>query len=748
MTETFPTPPATALVDGPYKGLRPYEEQDQHHFFGRDADCNILLDKILTNKLTLLFAATGVGKSSLLQAAILSRLKDPTREHLDVVYFKDWVEHPLTALKRTTLHVLQERRRLDATAPLADLDSFTLQDFLQFCSLFTRPPLVVILDQFEEFFQYQRPRDTFQTFLRQLADVITDRATPVSVVIAMREDFALELNALKPYLPTLLFDNFYRLEKLDRKSATDAIVRPVELAGFRYEEALLEALLNDLVIREQASHATTPVADFIDTVEPPYLQITCSELWKLEQHNPEKTLRLKTYQDKRGAQGLLKTYVENVLSNFSATEKKLASVAFNHLITRRGTKMAYTATDLASLLREDPRALGEVLERLSTARILRSQSRQQVLWYELYHDLFSDIIETWNDAYKSKQRNKRALFWAGLLLVTVLGLYVAYDATMNIISYHVRLSVRDVSDALELYSGQAGSQDIFGLQQYKAETGYHRAQVEPDKLFVQKPVNVFDRLNVELIGLFPLEERIAAYWKSGQLAEMLALTRSAISDNNVQRSQVIIGRLADFKSLPVFKLLEGRLKHLQTAYLRAKIATAVGTMRIPQSVVLLTAALSDNDPDVRQSAVWSLGQLGSEQALSALREHLTDQDTKVRQSAALALWQLGGAQALSALLERLTDQEPDVRLMAVQVLGQLRSEQALPALLERLTDQEPDVRQSAALALGQLGSAQALPALLERLTDQDSSIRLMAVQALGQLASAQALPALLERLTD
>ena len=600
MTETFPTPPATALADGPYKGLRPYEEQDQHHFFGRDADCNILLDKILTNKLTLLFAATGVGKSSLLQAAILPRLKDPTREHLDVVYFKDWVEHPLTALKRTTLHVLQERRRLDATAPLADLDSFTLQDFLQFCSLFTRPPLVVILDQFEEFFQYQRPRDTFQTFLRQLADVITDRATPVSVVIAMREDFALELNALKPYLPTLLFDNFYRLEKLDRKSATDAIVRPVELAGFRYEEALLEALLNDLVIREQASHATTPVADFIDTVEPPYLQITCSELWKLEQYNPEKTLRLKTYQDKRGAQGLLKTYVENVLSNFSATEKKLASVAFNHLITRRGTKMAYTATDLASLLREDPRALGEVLERLSTARILRSQSRQQVLWYELYHDLFSDIIETWNDAYKSKQRNKRALFWAGLFLVTVLGLYVAYDATMNIISYHVRLSVRDVSDALELYSGQAGSQDIFGLQQYKAETGYHRAQVEPDKLFVQKPVNVFDRLNVELIGLFPLEERIAAYWKSGQLAEMLALTRSAISDNNVQRSQVIIGRLADFKSLPVFKLLEGRLKHLQTAYLRAKIATAVGTMRIPQSVVLLTAALSDNDPDVRQ----------------------------------------------------------------------------------------------------------------------------------------------------
>lgn len=89
MTEGLLTPLATIPAEGPYKGLRPYEEQDQHAFFGRDADCNILIDKILANKLTLLFAATGVGKSSLLQAAILPRLKDPTREHLDVVYFRD-----------------------------------------------------------------------------------------------------------------------------------------------------------------------------------------------------------------------------------------------------------------------------------------------------------------------------------------------------------------------------------------------------------------------------------------------------------------------------------------------------------------------------------------------------------------------------------------------------------------------------------------------------------------------------------
>ena len=164
MTDPSSSRQETSPPEGPYKGLRPYEEQDQQYFFGREAECNILIDKILTNRFTLLFAATGVGKSSLLRAGILPRLKDPTQEHLDVVYFRDWVDRPLAEFKRTALHVLQEHGRLDAKLPLEDVDSLALKDFLQFCTLFTRPPLVVILDQFEEFFQHQRARNSFQLY--------------------------------------------------------------------------------------------------------------------------------------------------------------------------------------------------------------------------------------------------------------------------------------------------------------------------------------------------------------------------------------------------------------------------------------------------------------------------------------------------------------------------------------------------------------------------------------------------------
>jgi hypothetical protein len=82
-----------------------------------------------------------------------------------------------------------------------------------------RHPLVLILDQFEEFFRYQRATASFQPFIEQLTAVITNPQLPVSLVLSMREDFALELNAFKPRLPTILFENFYRLEKLGRVGA-------------------------------------------------------------------------------------------------------------------------------------------------------------------------------------------------------------------------------------------------------------------------------------------------------------------------------------------------------------------------------------------------------------------------------------------------------------------------------------------------------------------------------------------------
>jgi hypothetical protein len=371
----------------------PYEEKDQKIFFGRDAEQKILVDKILSNKLTLFFAETGVGKSSLLQASVVPYLKHPARKNLDVVYYKDWVSNPVAELKKTTLDLLKARGKLSSDySPDEDLN---LEDFFQVCSVFSNEPLVIMLDQFEEFFQYQRYSDAFLPFVEQLSQSIRDRETPVAFVISMREDYALNLNAFKEYLPTTLFENYYRLEKLTLEKAEEAIRRPVERIGFSYEEGeegLVEDLLRDLANREKesrlGSRSVSMALDAPSFVEPPHLQIVCKRLWEEEKGNPDGLIKKTTYEDKGRAKGFVDSYFKEIIQSFSASEKKLASRSFNHLVTPRGTRMAYPVEDLSERLRVNETDLKNVLEKLEDGKVLRRQSREGVDWYELYHDTF------------------------------------------------------------------------------------------------------------------------------------------------------------------------------------------------------------------------------------------------------------------------------------------------------------------------------------------------------------------------
>lgn len=413
--------------NSPYPGLRPYREDEKDNFFGRDADREILVDKLLSNRLTLLFAATGVGKSSLLQAAVMPQLKDPLGENLSVIYHNDWVLNPIDSLKQSIINSIKEQN-----IPLKEQQ--TLPELLAFCTLFTRHPLVIILDQFEEFFRYQKQGEQFHEFIDQITTLVINTQIPLSLVISMREDFALELDAFKPKLPTLLFENYYRIDKLGEEAARDAIRIPAKRAGFSYEPALFDQLLKDLLSRDLDRAPSSLSEEISKTVEPPYIQIVCSQLWELEKDNPDKILRLKTYQNKGGAKGLLSNYVNDELSQFSDHEKDIASHAFDYLISRRGTKMPYTAEDLAEVIKKDEKELKKVLKKLTEKRILRPQKRGDSIWYELYHDMFSPAIESWNDAHKKQKLKKRRWIMGsiiGLLLLTLAFLIESFLWVLN-----------------------------------------------------------------------------------------------------------------------------------------------------------------------------------------------------------------------------------------------------------------------------------------------------------------------------
>src|SRR5689334_17244696 len=60
----------------PFRALESYTKADRENFFGRDGDLTLVIDRILTRRTTLLFAASGAGKTSFIQARIVPELED------------------------------------------------------------------------------------------------------------------------------------------------------------------------------------------------------------------------------------------------------------------------------------------------------------------------------------------------------------------------------------------------------------------------------------------------------------------------------------------------------------------------------------------------------------------------------------------------------------------------------------------------------------------------------------------------
>ena len=62
-------------IRAPYVGLDYFLEEDAGLFFGRDAERKRIIGNLRASRLTLLYAESGVGKSSLLRAGVSARLR-------------------------------------------------------------------------------------------------------------------------------------------------------------------------------------------------------------------------------------------------------------------------------------------------------------------------------------------------------------------------------------------------------------------------------------------------------------------------------------------------------------------------------------------------------------------------------------------------------------------------------------------------------------------------------------------------
>jgi HEAT repeat protein len=143
--------------------------------------------------------------------------------------------------------------------------------------------------------------------------------------------------------------------------------------------------------------------------------------------------------------------------------------------------------------------------------------------------------------------------------------------------------------------------------------------------------------------------------------------------------------------------------------------------------------LTDEEPKLREAAIWTLGKMGDKRAVRPLISALEDKEPKVREAATWSLGKLADRSAVEPLINGLADEEHKSREAAAYTLGKMGDRRAVEPLIYTLEDKDLKVRAAAAWTLGKLVDKRAIRPLIKTLGDGDPKVREAAAWALERL---------------
>jgi hypothetical protein len=233
----------------PFPGLRPFEADEEIIFRGRQQHTDELLQRLATHRFLAVVGTSGSGKSSLVRAGL--------RPALDRGYLSGATSRWRIAIMRPGMAPIENlanalrQPEAPGAADEAKLRSsrLGLVDTVRDAGLDPGESLLVVADQFEEIFRYQRRMlegdgGDASLFVNLLLTGAARPDAPIYVVLTMRSDFLGDC-AQFPGLPEALSESQYLIPRLTREQRRQAIEEPLRLFGATMTPQLVEQLLND-----------------------------------------------------------------------------------------------------------------------------------------------------------------------------------------------------------------------------------------------------------------------------------------------------------------------------------------------------------------------------------------------------------------------------------------------------------------------------------------------------------------------
>jgi formylglycine-generating enzyme required for sulfatase activity len=328
-------PPPGDETRSPFRGLRAFTEADAGDFSGREAEVDALVERLRHDGLVALVGPSGIGKSSLLHAGLVPRLRQLAP--WTVVALRPG-SHPLRRLAEV-LGLGPEAAAKWAGQPGSVVEPLRARG---------PAPGLLSVDAFEEAFTLAPPEETL-ALARCLAAVAT-ADLGWRVVLTLRDDYLGHFARLEPLRPFL--GSAFVVGPLSASALVEATAGPLRRAGYGTDDP---ALVGRIVADVQAQPAGLPL-----------LQATCAALW--EQRDKERRLlRAAVYEELGGVAGALAAQGRRLLGQLPADEVRTVRVLLLRLLTPEGTRHPRQRAELLEGLGE---SAGPLLDAMVEHRLV------------------------------------------------------------------------------------------------------------------------------------------------------------------------------------------------------------------------------------------------------------------------------------------------------------------------------------------------------------------------------------------
>ncbi|MGA2256354.1 MAG: AAA family ATPase [Thermoguttaceae bacterium] len=247
---------ATANFINPFPGLRPFRQDEDYLFFGREEQTMELLQRLGSHRFVAVVGTSGSGKSSLVRCGLLSELQGGKLLRAGASWEVALTHpggNPLALLADALLETdicdrEQENAREHLLATLTR-SHFGLVEVVKQARLGDNTNFLLVVDQFEEVFRFneagQMQQEVANEFVSMLLEAVAQSDVPIYVVLTMRSDFIGDCSQFEG-LAEMVNRGEFLIPRLTREQYKQVIESPIKVAGGKIAPRLMQRLLNDL----------------------------------------------------------------------------------------------------------------------------------------------------------------------------------------------------------------------------------------------------------------------------------------------------------------------------------------------------------------------------------------------------------------------------------------------------------------------------------------------------------------------